>query len=315
MEFRDDAQRTIRAPGADAARDAVRRRRRIVTAIGACALAAVLIGAWAAFWPPTDPAPTGAGPTRTPPPITYEASVRTAFERVYFESFEPAWAKIPDAPVWWGPTLAEAGSRTFRYIGSQPGSSITMTASCAGTGSITLHMQTVDGSSETPISCEEDGPPESTVIQTVAPDQTVEVTVRGDEHVSPEGAFVVVMTDPRSVAALSALTGPTGSTEPVTALGTSYDPYGHGTISMRVGPGRYSLVLFCLGDAGAKAGQVRVRVSLDAAEDIDETPCPASGGRLEVEVVSDTGGEIAIAIDESGSFGYAYRLVNLDAAS
>jgi hypothetical protein len=310
MEFRDEAQRTIRAPGSPAARRSVNRRRLTGTAIAAAGLAAALIGVWVVVRPPTTPAPFTSDPASpTVPPMEYEDSVQTAFSRAQYPTYDPAWETISNSPIWWGPTATEStGPRTFRYPGTEPGAEISMTVACAGTGSITVTVQTVNTSSEIPASCDEDGLPEYHTIQTVTADQAVEVSVRGDEQVTPEGAFVVAMTDPRSLAARSAL-GPAPTAESIVSTATTYNSFGNGTSSRPVGPGRYHLALYCIGDVDpVDVAQIRVRLTLGAQEVGDEVACPAEGARLELEVASVSGDELELSISESGSFGYAYSL-------
>jgi hypothetical protein len=314
MEFRDDAQGRILVPGSKAARRSVNRRRVVGTAVAAGGLAAVLIGAWSVLRPPTEPAPFVSEPATTPP-IEYEDSVQAAFARAQYATYDPAWQTMPNSPFWWGRTVAEpTGPRTFRYPGSQPGAGITIAAACAGSGSIIVGVQTVDQSFEIPVSCWEDGLPEYAMIQTVRPDQAVEVTVQGDEQVTPEGAFVVAMTDPRSLAAEAAL-GPPASAESVVSTATTYNSFGSGTSSRRVGPGRYRLTLHCFGDADSEVGLIRVQMSLGPQHVGDQVACPAEGGRLELELSSTTDDELEVSMSESGSFGYAYSITRIEVVS
>jgi hypothetical protein len=321
MEFRDEAQGEILARGSAAARSTANHRRRIGTAIAVCGLAAVLVGAWVALRPPTGPAPVAADPTTTAPsPADYERSLSAAFARAQFGDHDPEWATIPTSPIWWGPTGTQPVERTFRYPGSPPGAGVAMTAACAGTGSVSVLWRTERQSAEIPLFCEEDGVLGQTLISPVTPDETidaVEVTVLGDAGVTPEGAFVVIMTDPHSLAA-QALLGPPPSAESLTGTGTTYNPFGSGgTTSQRVGPGRYRLTLLCVGDPAPEVEtQIRVQFSLAAGDLVGQhTACPPEGGRIDLEASSSTETVLLVSIHYSGSFGYAYHIVRTEAAS
>jgi hypothetical protein len=315
VEFRDDARVEISAPGPEEARRVVRRRRRIGTAIGATGLAGLLVGAWVLLGPPAGLAPVASEPTTPSPTIDHEQSVSAAFERLGYQSYESEWLAIPNSPVWWGTTaVGTPQTRVFQYPGSRPDAPISMAAACAGTGSITLRLQSPDGSADIDVSCGRDGSPEYTALPTVFPDQEMQVTVRGDDQVSSEGAFVVVMTDPRSLAALAAL-GPVESAEAETTTSTTYDPYLDGTSNRPVGPGRYELTLYCIGDAGGVAGEVLVRMSLAAEEVSEQAACPAEGGQIGLEVSSPTAATLEVSMSERGSFGYAYRITRTETPS
>jgi hypothetical protein len=317
MEFRDEARGEILAPGPRAARRTANRRRGIGAAVATCGLAAVLVGAWVALRPPAAPAPAASEPA-SPAPATYDESVSAAFARAQFGSYDPAWATVPTSPIWWGPTGIAAVERTFRYPGAPPGVGITMATACAGTGSVTVHFQTVDQSAEIPVSCGEDGLAEYALINPLTPEETlgaIEVTVQGDERVTPDGAFVVIMTDPRSLAA-QALLGPPPSEESIVGTGTTYNPFGSGGTSSRsVGPGRYRLTLVCIGDPVPEVEpQIRVQMFIGAGDLVGQhAACPSEGGRIELEVSSQSAQDLEVSIRQTGSFGYAYHIVRTEA--
>lgn len=78
-----------------------------------------------------------------------------------------------------------------------------------------------------------------------------------------------------------------------------------------MGPGRYRLILVCIGDpVPAVEPQVRVQLSLDAGDLVGQhAACPTEGGWIDLEVSSSSEADLDLSIHSTGSFGYAYHIV------
>lgn len=307
VEFRDDVKVEIKPPGAAAVRRSVRGRRvRTAVAGGGVALAFV---AGMALLRPTGPA-SDPGLAGTPSPSTdYATSLQEAVSRLGYAAGASYWSN-PGSPFWWTNTLSQPMERTFAYDGARPGSSVWLTAACAGGGSLTVTWSTADASpTDLEVSCDADGTAVSETIPVTYPDMEVLVTVLGDDRVTYTGAFIVAMSDPRSLAAEAALRSDDGSAA-VVGTGSTYDQYFEGTSTRNVRPGRYHLTLVCIG-TGISQSQIGVRLSLGDDTQQGKAMCTEEGGRLDLEVSSATADELSLRISEYGDGGYAYRLAQV----